>query len=83
MNENRHALGFDSLMVGGESVGGGLATAVCMMARDNGLSLDFQMPLCPMISNLDTESSHNNHGKVWNTRRNHLGRRMYLRKDAK
>ena len=42
-----------------------------------------QMPLYPMISNIDTESSRDNHGKVWNTRRNHLGWRLYLRGDAK
>ena len=41
------------------------------------------MPLYPMISNIDTESSKDNHGKVWNTRRNHIGWRLYLRKDAK
>ncbi|MBQ6372651.1 MAG: alpha/beta hydrolase fold domain-containing protein [Oscillospiraceae bacterium] len=73
----------DTLMVGGESAGGGLAAAVCMMARDRGINVAFQMPLYPMISNLDTESSRDNHGKVWNTRRNHLGWRLYLRKMAK
>lgn len=72
----------DILMVGGESAGGGLAVAVCMMARDRGIKVTCQMPLYPMISNLDTETSRNNHGKVWNTRRNHLGWRLYLRKDA-
>ena len=73
----------DRLMVGGESAGGGLAAAVCMMARDRGVKLAFQMPLYPMISNWDTDSSRNNHGKVWNTRRNHLGWRLYLRGRAK
>lgn len=83
MDSNRAELGFDSLMVGGESAGGGLAAAVCMMARDRGIRVDFQMPLYPMISNIDTESSRDNHGRVWNTRRNHFGWRMYLRKHAK
>ena len=73
----------DALMVGGESAGGGLAAAVCMMARDKGIRVAFQMPLYPMLSNLDTESSRDNHGKVWNTRRNHFGWRLYLRKDAR
>ena len=73
----------DTLMVGGESAGGGLAAAVCMMARDRGINVAFQMPLYPMISNLDTESSRDNHGKVWNTRRNHIGWRLYLRKKSK
>ena len=76
-------LGIGRLMVGGESAGGGLCAAVCMMARDRGIPVSFQMPLYPMISNLDTESSRDNHGRVWNTRKNHLGWRIYLRKDAK
>ena len=33
--------------------------------------------------NIDTESSKDNHGRIWNTRRNHFGWRMYLRSDAK
>lgn len=71
-------------MVGGESAGGGLAAAVCMMARDRGeVKVAFQMPLYPMLSNLDTESSRENHGRVWNTRRNHIGWRLYLQKQAK
>ena len=73
----------ETLMVGGESAGGGLAAAVCMMARDRGIRIAFQMPLYPMISNIDTESSRDNHGRVWNTRRNHIGWRLYLRKNAK
>lgn len=76
-------LGFDRVMVGGESAGGGLCAAVCMMARDRGIPVAYQMPLYPMIDNFDTESSRDNHGKVWNTRRNHLGWRVYLRGDAK
>ena len=80
---HRDELNAEKIIVGGESAGGGLAAAVCMMARDRGLHIDFQMPLYPMISNIDTESSKNNHGKVWNTRKNHLGWRMYLRSDAK
>ena len=82
IDKNRSKLNAGRIMVGGESAGGGLAAAICMMARDRGLKVDFQMPLYPMISNIDTESSKNNHGKVWNTRRNHLGWRMYLRSDA-
>ena len=72
----------ETVIVGGESAGGGLAAAVCMMARDRGIKVDWQFPLYPMLSNLDTESSRDNHGRVWNTRRNHLGWKMYLRKDA-
>lgn len=71
------------LMVGGESAGGGLCAALCMMARDKKeINIAFQMPLYPMIDNLDTESSKNNHGKIWNTRRNHMAWKVYLRKHA-
>ena len=71
----------DQIFVGGESAGGGLAAAVCMAARDEGtVHVAYQMPLYPMLDNWDTMSSANNHGRVWNTRKNHLGWRMYLRK---
>ena len=83
MDEHRAELGFDRIMAGGESAGGGLCAAVCMMARDRGIRVCFQMPLYPMLSNLDTESSRDNHGRIWNTRRNHMGWRLYLRGDAK
>jgi len=86
MKQHTAELGIDSsqLMVGGESAGGGLCAALCMLARDRGeVNIAYQMPLYPMIDNFDTESSKDNHGKVWNTRRNHFGWRMYLRKDAK
>ena len=74
----------DQIMVGGESAGGGLCAALAMMARDKGeVRIAYQMPLYPMIDNFDTESSRNNHGRVWNTGRNHFAWRIYLRKDAK
>ncbi len=72
------------IMVGGESAGGGMAVAISMLARDKGeVKIAFQMPLYPMIDNFDTESSKDNHAKVWNTRRNHQAWAIYLRKDAK
>lgn len=73
----------DQLMVGGESAGGGLCAAVCMKARDRGeVNVAYQMPLYPMLSNVDTESSRDNHGRVWNTTKNHIGWKLYLRKEA-
>ena len=36
------------------------------------------MPLYPMIDNLDTESSKDNHAPIWNTKRNHMGWKAYL-----
>lgn len=74
----------DQIMVGGESAGGGLCAALAMMARDRReVRIAYQMPLYPMIDNFDTESSRNNHGRVWNTRKNHFAWRMYLRRNAK
>ena len=70
----------DRIMVGGESAGGGLTAALCMLARDRGeVNIAFQMPLYPMIDHRDTDSSRNNHGISWNTRRNHAAWRLYLR----
>lgn len=67
------------LMVGGESAGGGLAAALCMLARDRGeVAVACQMPLYPMLDDRDTPSSRDNHAPVWNTRRNHRGWRSYL-----
>lgn len=86
LKEHAGALGIDRdrIMVGGESAGGGLCAALCMMARDRGeVNIAFQMPLYPMLDNLDTVSSAANHGRVWNTRRNHLGWKLYLRRDAR
>ena len=69
----------DQIMVGGESAGGGLAAAVCMYARDRGeVNVCYQMPLYPMLDCRDTASSRDNHGKIWNTERNHHGWRTYL-----
>lgn len=86
MKKHAADLGIDEaqFMVGGESAGGGLAAALCMLARDRGtVKIAYQFPLYPMLSNVDTDSSRDNHGRVWNTKRNHLGWRLYLRGNAK
>ncbi len=71
------------IMVGGESAGGGMTAAISMLARDKGeVNIASQMPLYPMIDNFDTESSRDNHAKVWNTKRNHQAWAVYLRKNA-
>ena len=83
-NSSKLNINKNQIMVGGESAGGGLCAALCMMARDRReVNISYQMPLYPMLDNFDTDSSRDNHGKIWNTRRNHFGWRMYLRKDAK
>ena len=73
-------VGDDQLMVGGESAGGRLCAAVCIKARDTGaVNIAFQMPLYPMLDDWDTESSRDNHGRIWNTRKNRLAWYCYLR----
>jgi len=68
------------LMVGGESAGGGLTVATCLLARDTGdVDVAFQMPLYPMLDDRDTPSSRDNRAPVWNTRSNHRAWRPYLR----
>lgn len=82
MKRHAAALGVrdDQLMVGGESAGGGLCAAVCIRARDMGeVNVAYQMPLYPMLDDRDTPTSRDNHGRVWNTRRNHLAWKLYLR----
>ncbi len=67
------------IMAGGESAGGGLCDALCMMARDIGeVNIAYQMPLYPMLDNFDTETSADNHGKVWNTRKNHFAWKLII-----
>lgn len=81
MKRHGEELGIDTnrIIVGGESAGGGLAIAVCMIARDKReVDVCFQLPLYPMIDCYDTESSRDNHGYIWNTRRNHYGWKKYL-----
>ena len=49
------------IMVGGESAGGGLTVATCLLARDIGeVNIAFQMPLYPMLDDRDTETSRDN-----------------------
>lgn len=81
LKEHADELGVNSsqIMVGGESAGGGLTAALCMYARDKGeVKIAYQMPLYPMIDNLDTDSSRDNHAPVWNTKLNHMGWKAYL-----
>ena len=81
MYANADELGIDKtrIFVGGESAGGGLTVAVCLWARDKGeIPIALQLPLYPMIDCEDTASSADNHGRVWNTKRNHWGWEHYL-----
>ena len=64
---------------GGYMIGGGLTAAICLYARDKGdIPIALQLPLYPMLDCEDTQSSSDNHGHVWNTKRNHWGWKHYL-----
>lgn len=81
MYKNAEELGIDTsrIVVGGESAGGGLAAALCLYVRDKGeIPIALQLPLYPMLDCEDTASSADNHGRIWNTKRNHWGWRHYL-----
>ncbi len=74
----------NQIMVGGESSGGGLAISLSLLARDKKeVNIAYLMPIYPMIDNYDTPSSVDNHGKVWNTKKNHLAWTIYLRSNDK
>ena len=86
LKKNASVLGAasDKIAVGGESAGGGLCAAVAIMARDRGeVSVAFQLPLYPMLDDRPTDSSRDNHGRIWNTRKNRFAWKLYLRKTAK
>ena len=79
MNENRDELGISRIIVGGESAGGGLAAALCMLERDSGdIKIDYQLPIYPMLDCFDTDSSRDNKSLFWNTKKNHEAWKLYL-----
>ena len=80
--ENASKLGIDKnkIIVGGESAGGGLALATTIYAlKKNNNSIKYIFPLYPMIDCYDTISSIDNHGYIWNTRKNHKAWKKYLK----
>ena len=82
LKEHAEELGVrpDQIMVGGESAGGGMAAALCMLAHDRGeVNIAYQMPLYPMLDDRDTPSSADNHAPNWNSKRNRRAWRRYLR----
>lgn len=80
MRDNADELGVSAIMAGGESAGGGLCAALCMLAKDRGeVEIVFQMPLYPMLDCDDTDSSRNNTDPLfWDTRKNHGAWKQYL-----
>jgi len=72
----------DKIAVGGESSGGNLATALCLLARDrNGPKVCFQMPLYPMLD--DTNSTPSSYDitdeRTWNRQINMTAWSLYLK----
>ncbi|MBR2684552.1 MAG: alpha/beta hydrolase [Erysipelotrichaceae bacterium] len=81
-NADSYPIDLSKVIVGGESAGGGLAASVCLYNRDVlHYPVMLQLPLYPMLDCFDTESSKDNHGHVWNTKKNHYGWEKYLGKD--
>jgi Esterase/lipase len=82
MKEKAAELGIrdDQLFVGGESAGGGLAIALCLLARDRGeVKVACQMPLYPMIDDRqESESMRDNDAPVWNAAQNSAAWDLYL-----
>lgn len=82
MVENASNLGIrdDKIFVGGESAGGGLCVALCLLARDKKeISIACQIPLYPMLNNIKTASMINNNAPVWNEKQNEVAWDLYLR----
>lgn len=70
----------DQLFVAGDSAGGGIAAALCLLARDRGeVAIAFQMPLYPMLDDrMTSASARDNDAPVWNTKSNEIAWELYL-----
>ena len=88
MTDEAESLGIDldRVAIAGASGGGGLTTALALMARDKGgPALLFQMPLYPMVDNRNsTASSHEIivENATWNRTNNVTAWSMYLGEDT-
>ena len=81
LKDNAKNLGVNDsqLFVAGNSAGGGLTVATCLMARDKKeVNVAFQLPLYPMLDDRDTQTNVNNDAPNWNTKSNQLAWKMYL-----
>ena len=75
-------LGIDKkkICVGGDSAGGSLCVAVCLLARDRGeVPIKVQLPLYPMLDYRETPSSKDNDSPIWNSRSNKIAWEKYLK----
>lgn len=85
INENAEQLNVikDQIIVAGHSAGGGLTAAVTLKARDTqDVKIAFQMPIYPMIDDLQANESSPFLSPIWDARSNAIGWDLYL-KDLK
>lgn len=67
------------LIVGGESAGGGLSTALTLYARDHGFDdIGLHVAMYPMLDCLPTETNQDNDAPNWNSVANDLAWKLYL-----
>ena len=81
LKENATTLGVrpDQLFVGGESAGGGLAAALCLLARDRGdISIAFQMLFYPMLDDRHTGKAPDNKAPGWSKKTPQYAWQLYL-----
>ena len=70
----------EMICVGGDSAGGSLCVAVCLLARDRGeVPIKVQIPLYPMLDYRETPSSKNNDAPIWNSHSNKIAWEKYLK----
>lgn len=78
-NANELNINEDQLFIGGNSAGGGLCAATCLLARDNNIAIAFQMPLYPMLDDrMNTASYVDNNAPVWNLKSSEAAWKLYL-----
>ena len=69
----------DQIIVAGHSAGGGLTAAVTLKARDTqDVKIAFQMPIYPMIDDLQANESSPYLSPIWDARSNAIGWELYL-----
>lgn len=82
LNSSFYGVRTDQLMVGGDSAGGGLTIALCLLARDRGeIAIAYQMPLYPMIDDvMQYPSAQVQNALVWSSGSNRNAWKLYLGK---
>ena len=79
--ENARSFGANpnAIIVGGDSAGGGLSMALCLLVRDKGgVNIAFNMPIYPMIDDRFTKTNKDNEAPIWNTKSNEISWKIYL-----